>query len=286
MTVPVYETTEAMRARRIPSLRELVIDPLVLVWRYRELTGVILRRELAVRFSASFFGKSWAVISPLVLLGIYLATFNVAFSSSSGGAFKPPSALTVFASLTVFNLFMELFGRAPLLMHEHLPFIKRSVFPISILGWIAVARAFVYAGIAFVLLLIAELALTHTLPWTVLLYPLVVVPLVLFLVGMTLAMAAIGAFTRDLGHLVVSFSPILMLVTPIFYSVEMLPEAVRPFIMLNPIALFCILTRDLVVNGVLPSLPAYLLCLFGSLVMFVIGTAIFTRYKDVLVDVI
>jgi len=286
MSLNVYETTEKKRSRIIPGGRQLLIEPLLFPWRQRELIGVILRRELAVRFSASFFGKSWAVISPLVMLGIYLATFSVAFSAQAGDNFKPPSALSVFSSLTIFNLFMELFGRAPLLMHEHLAFIKRSLFPSSILGWIAVARALVYAAVAFALLLAAELLLTGSIPWTVLLFPFIFIPMVLFLVGMTLAMAAIGAFTRDLGHLVFSFSPILMLITPIFYSVDMLPANIQPFVFLNPIAGFSEMTRDLVVFGVVPSLKLYVLSTIGSVLVFVIGNAIFARYKDVLVDVI
>jgi len=287
MSMPVYETTEKSRQAVLGGSQNLLIDPLIVPYQCRELIGVILRRELSVRFSASFFGRSWAVISPLVMLAIYLVSFNATFGRQIGGAnFKAPDPLSVFAGLIIFNLFMEIIGRAPMLMHEHLQFIKRSLFPSVILGWIAVFRACVYGAIAGALLLVAELVLRFNLPWTLVILPFILAPMILFLVGLTLGMAAIGAFTRDLGHLVFAFAPLLMFVSPVFYSIDMVPEAARPYLYLNPMTPFIEMVRDVTIAGHPPSLIVFAATCLASILMFVGGNAIFSRYKDVLVDVI
>ncbi len=282
----VYESTEASRSRLHVNMRQLFVEPFIVPWKRRELLGVILRRELSVRFANSFFGRAWAVIAPLVMLGIYLFTFSLAFSSQQDGGYRRPDAFSVFSALVVFNLFMEIIGRGPLLLHEHLAFIKRSLFPAVILSWIAVFRAMVYAGIAGALLILALIVFKQSLPLTVLFFPFVLLPMVLFLVGLSLALSSIGAFTRDLAHLVFSFSPMLIFMTPVFYTVDQIPENVRFFAYFNPITAFVEMTRGTLVFGVMPSPTIYALSLVGSLLVFVGGNAIFTRYKDVLVDVI
>ena len=282
----VYESTEESRSRVFLNFRQLLVEPLVLPWRRRELLGVILRRELSVRFANSFFGRAWAVIAPLVMLAIYMFTYSIAFSSQTENSFRKPDAFSVFAGLVVFNLFMEIIGRGPLLMHEHLAFIKRSLFPAIILGWIAVLRAMVYAGIAGLLLLGALLIFRQSIPLTALLFPFILVPMVLFLVGLALGLSAIGAFTRDLSHLVFSFSPMLIFMTPVFYTIEQIPEHVRFYAYLNPMTAFVEMSRDVLVFGLVPSFWVYLATIAGSLFVFIGGNAIFSRYKDVLVDVI
>ncbi len=96
-------------------------------------------------------------------------------------------------------------------------------------------------------------------------------PLILFLVGLSLGLAAIGAFTRDLAHLVVSFSPMFIFMTPVFYTVEQLPEKARLFAYLNPLTAFVEMIRDCMVFGLLPAPWLYAVSCIGSLVVFVVG---------------
>jgi len=280
----VYESTSESRKRWALDFYNVFVAPLLIPFRYRELLLVILRRELTVRFVNSLFGQAWAVMAPLVMLGIYMATFSAAFAQAAG--FQAPDALSVFAGLIVFNLAMEILGRGPLLMHEHLAFIKRSLFPSALLGWIAVLRALVYAGVASAVLVVALLLFRHAVPLTALFLPFIIVPLTLFLVGLALGLAAIGAFTRDLAYLVVSFSPILIFVTPVFYTVQQLPANVRMLAYLNPLTPVVEMVRDTMVFGLMPSPWLYGVSALGALLVFAGGNVIFSRYKDVLVDVI
>ncbi len=61
---------------------------------------------------------------------------------------------------------------------------KKVIFPLEVLPWVALGSALFHAGVSVVVLLVCPLVLRHTLPWTAVLFPLVLVPLVLTTVGL------------------------------------------------------------------------------------------------------
>ena len=267
------------------------MNPLIPVeraWHYRELIRAVVRRELAARFRGSILGWLWAIFGPLVMLSAYTIIFSsaVGVPPSAKGAGVGVYALSIFTGLIVFNLFSELAYRAPGLLHEHANFIKKSIFPTETLAWTATIRACVYALISFVVLLIFELAIRHGLPDTVLLLPLVVVPFVMFLLGIVWFLMALGSFTRDIAHLMISIVPVLMFATPIFYSIDDVPERVRLLVHINLVGNYVEMLRDLMLLGRLPDISLYVITVAISIAIFIASYRFFMRYKAIFVDVI
>jgi lipopolysaccharide transport system permease protein len=264
------------------------LAPLSVGWRHRELILAVLRRELADRFSGSALGWVWAVVGPLITLAIYTMTLTKAMQLPAASAHGSTSsyALSTFVGLIVFGLFAELCCRAPLLMHEHAWFLKTSIFPSETLAWTAVLRALSYAGISFAVLLVFELALDGLPPLSILLLPFFLVPLVLFLLGMVWFLAAIGAFTRDISYLMITFVPLVMFATPVFYRVTDLPDALRVLAYANPLGTAIEMARAAMLDGIWPPTIACFGFLVLSLAVCRGGHAVFERYKGILVDVI
>src|SRR5689334_9205740 len=227
-------------------------------WRHRELIRVIVQREFAQRFRGSALGWIWAIIGPIVMLGAYTIVFTGPFKvSSAAQAGVGHYALFIFAALIPFNLFTELFARAPNLMRENAWFLKKTIFPSDTLGWIALCRALIYAGISFLILLAFELALIGRIPPTALLVPLVILPYCLFLLGVVWFFAALGSLTQDVAHIVTSIMPLLIFGSPVFYGVADVPEALRELAYFNPLAIYIEMTRGLALAGNLPDLALY-----------------------------
>ena len=262
--------------------------PLERAWHFRELIRAVVRRELASRFRGSILGWLWAVFGPLVMLSAYTIIFSSAVgvpkSAKAGGVGS--YALSIFTGLIVFNLFSELAYRSPGLLHEHVHFIKKSIFPSETLAWTATIRALVYAGISFGVLILFALVRMHGLPWTVLVLPFVVVPLHLFLLGACWFLMALGSFTRDVAHLMISVVPVLMFATPIFYSIDDVPEKIRPIVHLNLIGDYVEMVRDVLIHGRLPNPLLYVGSVLVSLFVFRFGYRFFMRYRAIFVDVI
>lgn len=262
--------------------------PFANAWHYRELIRAVVRRELAVRFRGTVFGWLWAIFGPLLMLGAYTVVFShavgVPASAKAGGVGR--YALSIFMGLIVFNLFSELAYRAPGLLHEHAGIIKKSIFPSETLAWTATIRAGVYSAISLGVLIVFELALTRWLPPSVLLLPAVVVPLFMFLLGTCWFLMALGSFTRDVAHLMISIVPVFMFATPIFYSIEDVPPDLRFYLHLNPVGNYVEMMRDLVLYNRLPGLLLYCGTVFASLAVYFYSYRFFMQYKAVFVDVI
>jgi lipopolysaccharide transport system permease protein len=260
--------------------------PFERAWHHRELIRAVVRRELKSRFRGSMLGWVWAIAAPLVMLIAYTFIFSIALPVQAQNISITEYAGNIFCGLIVFNLFSELAYRAPLLLHEHASFVKKSIFPSETIAWIASIRGFVYAGISFIVLLVFRLVTAHWLPVTTLLAPLVILPFALMMLGIVWFLMGLGAFTKDVAHLMVSIVPIMMFATPIFYTLDQIPPQIVPWLKLNVVGDYIEMLRALVIQGQLPSPIMYVVCVVVSYGIFLSGYGFFIRYKSVIVDVI
>jgi lipopolysaccharide transport system permease protein len=251
---------------------------------YRELIRVVLGRELYQRFRASYFGWIWAIATPLLMLLVFVAVFSNMLKIESGA--KIDFALSTFLGLLFFNLFSELMTRAPLLLSEHVNFIKKSIFPSEILAWTSMMRSLCYAGIGFVVYLAFQLYIVGIIPLTALLLPFILFPLFLLLLGLVWLFSALGAFTRDISFMVAAVMPIFMFVTPVFYSVVDQPVEVQLYTYINPLAPYIEMAREIMLLGRLPDAMAFGIAWGVAVVVFYGGYSFFMRFRSVAVDVI
>jgi lipopolysaccharide transport system permease protein len=195
-------------------------------------------------------------------------------------------ALFIFSGIVIFNFFSEMAFRSPMLLHEYAHYIKQTIFPSDMLAVISTLRATAYTGISVVVMLIFQLLVTHSLPWTVLLIPLVFLPLMGFLVGMAWFLCAVGAFTRDAGYLMINIVPLFMFATPVFYPHSSLSSPFDILIYANALTGYVECMRDIVLQGHIPNPLVYLWMLATSVSTFYFGYWFFDRYRNVIVDVI
>ncbi|MFI5382043.1 MAG: ABC transporter permease [Tepidisphaerales bacterium] len=263
-------------------------EPFVSAWHHRDLIAAILRRELAERFKGSVAGWVWAVFAPLLSLATYTLVFSgaVKLPADTAGGTPVDYALFIFGGLVAFNFFSEMAYRAPSLLHEYSHFIKQTMFPAEMLAIISTLRATAYASIALLLMLAAQLILAGSLSWTVLLLPLWFVPFLAFLIGLTWLLSSMGAFTRDTSYLMMTIAPLLMFVTPVFFTHETLSPPVKLLMYGNILTGFIEIVRDLVVFGRLPDPLVCLWTLFLSALTFWFGYWFFCKHRDGVADVI
>ncbi|UYN97083.1 MAG: ABC transporter permease [Enhydrobacter sp.] len=264
--------------------------PFVQVWHNQEIVAAILRREMRDRFKGSAAGWMWAVVAPLLAITVYTfaftTTLQLPMAEGAAGGRRLAYALFIFSGIVVFNFFSEMAFRAPMLLHEYAHFIKQTIFPSDMLAVISTLRAGVYASISIGVMLVCQFAVTGTLHWTVLLIPMVILPFMVFLMGLSWFLSAIGAFTRDAGYLMITVVPLFMFATPVFYPQSALPPPLDFWIYANALAAYVECMRDLVLLGQIPSWTVYGWVLLTSVVTFYFGYWFFDRYRNVIVDVI
>jgi len=97
---------------------------------------------------------------------------------------------------------------------------------------------------------------------------------------------ALGSFTRDVAHLMISIVPVFMFATPIFYSIDDVPPNLRFYLHLNPIGNYVEMIRDLLLFDRFPGLFLYGGTVAASVLIFLFAYRFFMQYKAVFVDVI
>lgn len=257
-------------------------------WRHRDLILRLAHKELAVRLKGSILGWAWLAAAPLVMLVVYTLVFtNVLKIGTAAGAAEPGAyPLFIFAGLVLFQTFAELVLRAPNLLLENASYIKKVIFPVEILAWVALARSLIAGGVSLALLLAFYLALRGAPPLAALLLPLLLALFAMMMLGIVWLLAAVGVFLRDFSHLLASLMPVLMFVSPIFYGMADVPEPLRAFGYLNPLAIFIEAMRALLFAGTLPGWPLLAAMAVAPALLFWLGFAFFARNRARFADVV
>ncbi len=235
------------------------ISPVSLVrslWANRHLINQMTRRDVVGRYKGSVMGILWSFTNPILLLIIYTLVFSVVFKARWGTG-EPTSkgefAILLFTGMIVHGLFAETLTRAPTLILNNISYVKKVVFPLEILPVIAMGTSFFHALVSVVVLLVAQLIVHGGLPWTVMLLPLVIAPLIVLSLGFAWILASLGVYLRDVAHPIGLIMTLLLFGSPVFYPISALPANIQPWLMLNPLTFIIEQARDVLINGVLPN---------------------------------
>ncbi|WP_207461073.1 ABC transporter permease [Azospirillum sp. SYSU D00513] len=236
--------------------------PLSLI-QHRYLVRQMTWRDIAGRYRGSFAGLLWSFMTPLVMLAMYTLVFGVMFQTRWTAAAPENSivhadghasfALILFVGLILHSFLSECLSRAPSLILGNANLVKRVVFPLEILGWSTIGSALFHGAISFAALFAIYALLQGAIPWTALLLPFVVLPLVVLTLGIVWFLAALGVFLRDIGQVMPPVMTLLLFLSPILFPITAVPEAMRPIVFLNPLTIPVEQARALIIWGVLPD---------------------------------
>ena len=259
------------------------------LWKHRELWWRLTEREVLGRYRGSALGIGWSFITPLAMLAVYTFVFSQVFKARWGGLEQSGPlgfAVNLFAGLIVFNLFSECVSRAPGLVVSNPNYVKKVVFPLEVLGSVAVGSAGFHALTSLVILLIFELLAFHYLPITLLWLPLVWLPLILGSLACTWLLSAAGVFLRDIGQLISVGLNMLMFLSPVFFPVSAMPTKWQPLLGLNPLAQVIEQTRRVAVQGLHPGSVYMILGTIGGLIACELSLRAFRKSKNAFADVL
>lgn len=275
----------------IALMQQFSVSPRELVasfWRHRELTLALIQREILGRYRGSALGILWSFVHPLFMLAVYTFVFSVVFQSrwGSGSNSKAEFALMLFAGLIVFNLFAECITRSPGLILENANYVKRVVFPLEILPWVTLGSALFHAMISLVVWLTFYAVLFGAPKVTILLLPGVILPAILFIVGLTWFFSALGVYLRDISQVTTILVTVTMFLSPIFYPISALPDNFRPLLFLNPLTPTLEQFRGILMGGQVPEFKLWIACLAASALVAWLGFAWFQKVRRGFADVL
>ncbi|MCP5531091.1 MAG: ABC transporter permease [Opitutaceae bacterium] len=258
------------------------------LWRHRELLWQFTVRSVEIRHKGSHLGLIWAVLNPLLMLGLYVMVFGYIFGGQYGvlqSESRLQYALGIFLSLTLFHFIAEVLTLSPGLVVANPNFVKKVVFPLEVLPAANVAGALFHMTISLCLVLVGIAVTGSTFHVGILWLPVIIAPLLLIGLGLGWLLSALGVFFRDIGQVTQFVSMAMLWGSGVFFSAQNYPQA-WTFLRFNPVLLAISLARDVTLWD-RPINEAHLLYIyaFGILTAW-IGNAIFRRMKPAFADVI
>lgn len=234
-------------------------------------------------------GLVWSFLNPLFLLAVFTFVFSVVFQARWGvgeDETKTQFAIVLFVGLIVHGLLSEVLNRAPGLILSNVNYVKKVIFPLEILPGIAMGAALFHSLVSLAVLLCIFFLTKGFLHWTILFVPLVLLPLVVFTLGMAWLLASLGVFLRDVGQTISIITMVLLFLSPVFYPLTAVPEEYRPWILCNPLTFIIEQTREVLVWGNSPDWIGLSIYWLVSIAIACLGYFWFQRTRKGFADVL
>ena len=257
------------------SQRNFIFDFFYQIYSYREFLKQSVLRDLRTKYKRSTLGYLWTMLHPLGMMTV----LAVVFSNIMRIGIKD-YAVFLFSGLLAWNYFnstamMSLNNiRANARLFSQIP-LPKYIFILSLM-----CSNLVNFLLAMVPLLVLMLVLGHPIYWTVLALPVMLLPFLLVVVGISLLLATSNVFYDDTLHLTEVGMQAVYFLCPVLYHRDLLPAWLVKYLVLNP--LFCEIEfiRGIFYDGVLPDPMTYGLNFIGALLVLITGLWVFQRAQS------
>jgi lipopolysaccharide transport system permease protein len=199
---------------------------------------------------------------------------------------KSSFALILFCGLIVFTFFADMVNQAPNLILNNPAYVKKIVFPLDCLVWVGILTSLFNLLTSFSILLAVDFLTDWYINWTTIFFPLLLPPLALLTLGVSLVLASLGVFLRDISQITGVATTFILFMSPIFYPITAIPESLRKILSLNPLAPLIAEARRVVIWGELPNWQTLGLVYLVSLIVAWCGFYWFQKTRKGFADVL
>lgn len=253
------------------------------IFEYRELLYFLVMREIKAKYKQTVLGIAWSILQPLSLMLTFTIVFSVFARLPSDGA---PYAIFSYCALLPWQFFAGVLGRGTGSLLSNQVLVQKVYFPREIILVAVVASAmvdYVIGASLFVgLLWFYKISVT--------MHSLFIIPVFLiqvsFVLGVILILSPLNVFYRDIGLVIPLIIQLWMYATPIIYPLSVVPERLRPYYLLNPMAGIVDAYRKVLLHGAAPDYSSLAFAAVVSCLMLVGGLIYFKRVEFKIADVL
>lgn len=256
--------------------------------RHRSLLIELTRREILGRYRGANFGLFWSLLSPFLMLGVYVLAFGFVLPARwpEVDGRQPNFALVLYAGLIVHGFFAECVVRSPSLVTGNPNFVKRVVFPLELLPWTLVLSALFHAVMGMVVFVILHFVIAGPPPPSVLMMPLVLLPLVPLLAGLSALLAALGVYVRDINQVTGVLATAALFLSSAIIPLSAIPSEYRRVFEINPLTFIIDQVREVGLWGHAPNWGGLALYLVVAFIVMHVGFACFAALRRGFADVV
>lgn len=241
---------------------------------HKELLKNLTAKELKLKYKNSALGFFWSFLNPLMMTMVYTFAFKYIMKSP-----EPNYSMFILSGLLPWTFFQAsvIIGTNSIVGNAHL--VKKVYFPREIIPLSMIFANFVNYLNTLAILLVLLIIFGVKLGLPLLFLPLVLILFLIFTIGIVLLLSSLNVRYRDITHFVEILFMAWIYLTPIIYSMSLIPERFRIFILLNPMTLVVNAVRDTLFYNRLPDMYQMLGLLAYSIFFLVIGWKTFDRLQ-------
>jgi lipopolysaccharide transport system permease protein len=241
---------------------------------YKDLVYILTKKEIKIRYKSSYFGYLWSLLNPLAFAGIFYFVFGLIWKAPTENY-----PLFLVAGLFPWQWFSNSMSAATTVYVSNASVIKKVNFPRSILPLATTVQdmAHFLCAIPIIVVLLGVYGRAPAVMWLIGV-PLLLVIQLMMVYGLSLALASISLFFRDLQQITGIILMFLFYPTPILYPVSMIPPEYKDLVLANPLAPVILAWRQLFLEGSLSAEYLGIGMVYAALAL-VVGYWIYSRLK-------
>lgn len=252
--------------------------------RYQFLMRQLILRDFKKKYKRSVLGVVWSLLYPILMMTVMAIVFSQMFRFKVEGINYLVYLMT---GIIMWQYFSEASNSAMTSVVDNFALISKVYIPKYIFP---VAKC-LFVGINFILTLIPWIGLIiltqfglgtypASINWGYILIPYIILCMFLFTVGVGLLLSCISVFLRDVFYIYGIVLTIWNYFTPVFYSIQILPESLQKVFGFNPMYQYITSIRNIVLYGQCPSISSLLILGLISLVTLLFGSIVFKKNQD------
>lgn len=252
--------------------------------RYSFLMSQLISRDFKVKYKRSVLGVLWSILQPILMMTVMAVVFSQMFKFKVDGINYLVYLMT---GIVMFNYFSEATSNAMTSVVFNFGLINKVYIPKYIFP---IAKC-LFCGINFVLTLIPWFGIIllsyfglgeytcHLNVWYILI-PYIFACFFFFALGIGMIISCVSVFLRDMFYIYSIILTIWNYLTPVFYSIEILPTKLQTLFKFNPLYLYITGVRSIVLSGERPSLVQLGSMALVGFVTLLIGMLVFRKKQD------
>lgn len=244
------------------------------IFSHREVLKNLVLRNLRVRYKGSILGFLWAFLNPLLTMLVLYMVFSKIMRIQI-----PQYPLFLLSALLPWSFFAASLTDATHSIIDNANLVKKVYFPREILPISYVLSNFI--NFLFSLAALLPILIIFRAPSLKLVYllPVVLITHLVFTIGLALFLSCANVFFRDVSHIVGIALMFWFYLTPVFYSIDMVPQSLRSVYMLNPMASIITMYRNTLFEGKVPEVVNIAIVFSVVTITLLIGYFVFRRYE-------
>lgn len=245
------------------------------IYNYREMIFSLVRRDLKGRYKGSALGFLWTFVNPLLQLCVYTMVFSVIMRNGIEDYY-----LFLFVALIPWIFFSTCVsgGAGCILVQQDM--VKKIYFPRQVLPIAYTTSQFVNMVLSFVVVFAVLIVTGKGINFAVLIYlPIIMIVEYALALGMVFVFSALTVYLRDTEYILGIVSMAWQFLTPVMYSVDMVPEELRGVFYLNPMTSIIVAYRDILYYKKVPELQTLILAVVMGVILLIVGTIVFGKLE-------